>query len=323
VAHAIGLGAVIMTARMHAVGHPAPPGRVNAPLRDDAMPIGWKRLLTSLAALLIGVGLALAWGDRRWQSDTNALRRELSANRQAISPARFTVRELDGLPAPVQRYFLRVLKDGQLMVGTARLTHRGTFNLGQSEPRWSDFTSDQVVTTRRPGFDWDARIVVARGLTVRVHDAYVAGEGRLSAKLMGLVTVADMQGTPAAAQGELMRYLAEAPWYPTALLPSQGPRWQAIDDHSARATLTDGTTTVSLVFGFGADGLIQTIQADARARTVGERIEMTPWRVRLWGYAPRDNALIPLDGEVAWLLPQGPYPYWRGHIESISLEPAR
>ncbi len=284
--------------------------------------MGWNRMFVVTAMLLILAGLALAWADSHWQSDTHALRSKLAAHRQPITPARFDARELDGLPAPVQAYFRRVLKDGQLMIAAAHLTHRGTFNLGQAEPRWSDFSSDQLVTTHRPGFDWDARIVVARGLTVRVHDAYVAGEGRLIAELMGLVPVAEMRGTPAMAQGELMRYLAEAAWYPTALLPSQGLQWQAIDDHSARATLSDGATSVSLVFGFGADGLIESIQADARARMVGERIEMTPWRVRLWSYAARDGVLIPLDGEVAWLLARGPYPYWRGRIESISLEPA-
>jgi hypothetical protein len=27
--------------------------------------------------------------------------------------------------------------------------------------------------------------------------------------------------------------------------------------------------------------------------------------------------LVPLSGEVAWLLPEGQKPYWRGHIETI------
>ena len=39
------------------------------------------------------------------------------------------------------------------------------------------------------------------------------------------------------AQGELMRFFAEAAWYPTALLPSQGVRWQAVDDTSAAILL--------------------------------------------------------------------------------------
>ena len=82
------------------------------------------------------------------------------------------------------------------------------------------------------------------GLPVRVHDAYIAGEGILHASLFGLVSVANLRGTPEAAQGELLRLLAEAAWYPTALLPSQGVRWEAVDDSSAKATLKDGDSTV-------------------------------------------------------------------------------
>ena len=79
---------------------------------------------------------------------------------------------------------------------------------------------------------------MAPGLNVLVHDAYIAGEEFLQADLLGLVTLADIRDTSEAAQGEQMRFLAEAAWYPTALLPSQGVRWEAIDDLSARATLT-------------------------------------------------------------------------------------
>jgi len=42
------------------------------------------------------------------------------------------------------------------------------------------------------------------------------------ASLFGLISLANWRGTPEVAQGELMRFLAEAAWDPTALLPSQG-----------------------------------------------------------------------------------------------------
>ena len=32
---------------------------------------------------------------------------------------------------------------------------------------------------------------------------------------------------------------------------------------------------------------------------------------------------VPVDGEVAWLLPQGPKPYWRGRITDIAFQFAR
>ena len=38
---------------------------------------------------------------------------------------------------------------------------------------------------------------------------------------------------------------------------------------------------------------------------------------RFWNYAIRDGMRVPLDGEVAWLLPEGAKPYWRGPITQL------
>jgi hypothetical protein len=157
-------------------------------------------------------------------------------------------------------------------------------------------------------------------VAVRVHDAYLGGEGVLLASLGGLITLAYLRGGGDLAQGELMRFLAEAAWYPTALLPSQGVRWQAIDDRSARATLTDRGVEAMLLFSFGADGLLERVNAEARARTVGRGTVATPWQGRFWDYQERSGILVPLEAEVAWLLPEGPRAYWRGRIEEIEYE---
>jgi hypothetical protein len=179
------------------------------------------------------------------------------------------------------------------------------------------------VLTRRPGFDWDGRVAMMPGLTVRVHDAYVAGEGILHAAVLGLFAVVNLHGTRAVAAGEIMRFFAEAAWYPTALLPSQGVHWEAIDARSARATLVDGALTVSMLFRFSAAGVIETVQAEARGRAVGDQVIPTPWHGRFWNYQERGGMQVPLDGEVAWLLPDGAKPYWRGHIIDIAYEFAR
>ncbi len=155
------------------------------------------------------------------------------------------------------------------------------------------------------------------GVPVLVHDACIGGEGRLRAALFGLVTVADLRGTLDRAQGELLRFLAEAVWYPTALLPGQGVSWEAADAQCARATLTDGAVTVSLDFSFDEQGLVAGIDARARGRTVGGQTVPTPWRGRFWGYQDRGGMLVPLNGEVAWMLLDGMHPYWRGEMTSI------
>jgi len=282
-----------------------------------------KVLLLAIAGVAVAIVLVFLYGDSRWTSRTKQLQGKIEVSRLRSLIRIYDPRELDGLPAPVQRYFRAVLKDGQRMVEAVTVEHSGTFNLGETADEWKPFTSRERVITNRPGFVWDARVAMRRGLTVRVHDAYVGGEGILHASLFGLFSLVDLHGTPEVAQGELMRFLAEAAWYPTALLPSQGVRWEAVDDTSAKATLTDGEITVTLLFRFNDEGLIESAYAEARGRTVEGRVLPTPWEGR-WGYYElRGGMHIPIEGEVAWLTPEGRKPYWRGRITNVTYEFAR
>jgi len=279
-----------------------------------------KILVIAVSVIVIAVAAAVVYGALRWDAGTRELRARLEAARIPVEPQVATFRELERLPAPVQRYFRTVLKEGQPMVSGVRVQHRGTFNMSETGERWKPFTSDQRVITRRPGFDWNGRVAVMPGLSVRVHDAYVAGEGILHAALLGLFSVVNLRGTREVAEGELMRFFAEAAWYPTALLPSQGVRWDEVDFRSARATLVDGSVTVTMLFSFNDDGTIHTVRAEARGRTVGDQIIPTPWQGRFWNYQQRGGMQVPLDGEVAWLLAEGAKPYWRGSITEIAYE---
>ena len=210
------------------------------------------------------------------------------------------------------------------MVRGVRLLQEGQFRQSNEKDGWRPFKATQVFTTQPPGFDWDARIRIAPGAIAFVHDAYVAGEGLLHAEALGLFPLADVRGTPAAARGELLRYLAEAAWYPTALLERQGVRWDAIDEATARATLRDGATTATLEFRFDSDGLITSLRAASRYRgEVAGVPEFAPWHGRFRTYDIQDGMRIPLEGEVMWELPQGLFPYWRGRIMAIDYEFAR
>jgi len=279
-----------------------------------------KILVIAVSVIVIAVAAAVVYGALRWDASTRELRARLEAARIPVEPQVVSFRELEGLPAPVQRYFRTVLKEGQPMVSSVLVQHRGTFNMSDTSERWKPFTSDQQVIMRRPGFDWNGRVAVLPGLSVRVHDAYVAGDGILHAALLGLFSVVHLRGTREVAEGELMRFFAEAAWYPTALLPSQGVRWDEVDIRSARATLVDGSVAVKMLFSFNEDGTIDTVRAEARGRTVGSQIIPTPWQGRFWNYQQRGGMQVPLDGEVAWLLPDGPKLYWRGRITAIAYE---
>ncbi len=276
-----------------------------------------KSIVIITVSVIVLFGIVSLYGRYRWQSETDRLRARLTNGKQTINPKTYDPKELEGLPTPVQRFFQTVLKPGQPIVAAVNLSQQGIFNMSETANKWSPFTATQIVTTQRQGFDWDARIQMAPGVSAFVHDVYALGEGSLHASLLGLFTVADVRGTPEAAQGELLRFFAEMPWYPTALLPSQGVRWEAIDDTSARAILTDVPTTVSLVFRFNAEGTIETMRAEARYR---DKLTAMPWSGRFWDYSVRNGMLIPLEGEVGWEYPDGIRLYYKGKVTKINYE---
>jgi hypothetical protein len=86
-------------------------------------------------------------------------------------PVHFDSRELEGLPAPVQRYFRAVLKEGQPIIAAATVELAGNFNLSATGEQWKPFTSRQRIVIRRPGFLWDAKIAMLPGVAVRVVDS--------------------------------------------------------------------------------------------------------------------------------------------------------
>lgn len=246
----------------------------------------------------------------------------IDARGRLPSPARFDAHELEGLPPPVQRYFRAVLTDGQPIIAAATIEMTGTMNMSATAEQWKPFTSRQRVVTRKPGFLWDAQVIMFPGLPAHVEDSYIAGHGRLIAKVLGLFTVADSQGVGEIARGEFMRYFAESPWYPTALLPSQGVRWQAVDDACANATLADGPITLNLLFRFNDAGLIASVRAEARGAGVEKdgAMVMLPWDCALSDYQPQGGMLIPMTGEAAWMRPEGRKVYFVGHVNQLSHE---
>jgi hypothetical protein len=287
------------------------------------------------ALIMMAFGLKVI-GAHRWAEQIRTQTKQLEAGHVDMPspgqhripvPARFDARELQGLPAPVQRYFRKVLTDGQPIIAAATIEMAGTINLSATAEQWKTFTSQQrVVTTAaglRPGFLWNAQVDMFPGVPAYVEDSYVAGQGRLIARLLGLVTVAQAHGGAELARGEFMRHFAEAAWYPTALLPSQGVRWQAVDDGSASATIVDGPITLSLLFTFNEGGLISFVRAESRGAGVGDDMVMLPWDCGLSDYQPHDGMLIPRAGEAAWMRPDGRTVYFVGHVRKLSYEATR
>jgi hypothetical protein len=230
--------------------------------------------------------------------------------------SRFSRDELVGLPTPAARYFAFALTPGQPFVRRACLRQRGDF-LMRAGRAWSPFSAVEHFAVEPPGFVWDAAIRMAPLIAVRVRDSYLDGEGAMHGKVAALVPVVDERGSPEIAAAALQRYLAEATWLPTALLPRAGVAWTAVDDNTARATLSDGGNSVWIDFRFGARGEIVGTSTQ-RYRSVDGKQVLTPWVGRFWDYERVQRMMVPRQGEVAWVVTEEPLPYWRGRITEFT-----
>lgn len=282
----------------------------------------WAKGSIALVGVLAGgTAAAVAVAGHLWDRETGAVLDQLRRGQREAAPAVFSHEQLRGLPAPVVRYFEFALQPGQPMVRTARIEHRGEFRGALDQP-WSPFRSVQHFTVDPPGFVWDARIRMAPLTTVRVRDSYVAGEAGMLGSLAGLVTVVDGRRSASLNAGALHRHLMELAWLPTALLPGQGVRWEAIDDRSARAIIEDSGITLAVDVHFGERGEIVDVNA-MRMRDVDGVGVLTPFEGRFRSYVRVAGMMVPLEGEVAWILPEGRLDFWRGRITAAEYDLAR
>lgn len=268
-------------------------------------------------ASVLGILVALRAVARRVTGTGETLVAELYANATTETEQIVADEEFTTLPAPVARYFRTVLVEGAPYVRTVQLHQRGTFRF-EEDGDWHPFTATQHVTTNPPGFVWDAEIRIASLVPVRVIDAYKRGKGALRARLLSVVPVADAAADPELNEGELLRYLAESVWFPTALLPGEGVAWEAVDENAARATLEHRGTTASAVFHFD-DGHVERIVAERPYRDE-DGYERHTWTGYWRDYRERDGLVVPTEGEVEWNLPTGDYTYWRGRLEAIEYD---
>ena len=271
------------------------------------------RIVLAIVALVIAAAAAsVIDGSSKWNRSTAERVARLSPSTPGV--AVYHEAMLAGLPPPALRYFRRVLRDGQPIVRSAVARQEAEFFINGA---WRPLRASQDFVAAPPGFVWDARITMAPLVPAYVRDSYVNGVGTMTASILGVYTLVDQQAIPELNAGALQRFLAEAVWLPTALLPSPAVTWSPRDDRSAVATLRDSSTKVSMTFDVDPEGLVTSINGD-RFKESGGNYTVQPWQVRCDEYRDRDGMLIPLHCEVAWITDGRPEPYWRGRITSVS-----
>src|SRR3954471_20651885 len=189
--------------------------------------------------------------------------------------------DLAPLPAPVQRYFRSSGFVGRPRPTNVRIVWKEMRLRRSRDSGWMKLHVEQVNFAPRP-----MRIALMRGKIAGAipfdgRDKYQDGHGSMLVKLMKVFTVGDSRGS-AMDESELVTVLSEALLWPSAALQPY-VRWEAIDDRSARARISDGPVSVAGVFHFNDADEVVRFDTEDRWQD-GNPPRKIPWSASIGGY---------------------------------------
>ena len=126
-----------------------------------------------------------------------------------------------------------------------------------------DFTARQTVNINTAQFVW--RATMGPGGIVVVADYLVGGTGGLEVRAFGAIPLARAVGGVGMNRGEALRYLAELPWNPDAILSNRSLDWTVVGPRELRVATGVGPARGEVTFELDGSGLI------VRAKAATER----------------------------------------------------
>lgn len=271
-----------------------------------------------LAVLILLVFTASFIANIRFNQNVNTEVRELFDSTATEKNEIIRKEDLAGLPDIVQKWLETSGVVGRERIRTVRLKQKGLMRTKPDGP-WMAAEAEQYFTVDEPGFIWKAKVKMAPLLYLAGKDRYYEGRGIMNIKLLSLIPVVDSKGKEVD-QGTMLRYLAELQWFPTAAL-SNYIKWEEIDAHSARATMSYKGVTASGVFTFNEQGELTDFLAK-RYREVNGKYELTDWGGITKEYRDFNGIRIPNKGDVIWKLETGDFDWYRWEITEIEYNTA-
>lgn len=277
----------------------------------------WMKILLLLVAmvllLLIASTVAKGRFDRQVETEIDAF---FSGSMGEIT--RVTEEQIQGLPETVQNWLRASGAVGAPVMRTVRIKQEIKMKL-KPDGRWMEATADQYDRTLEPGFLWHVKIKMIPGVHISGRDRFIEGRGHMLIKPMSLFKVVDGSGQ-AIDEGSMQRYLGELVWMPGAAL-SPYITWEAVDETTAKATMSYKGVTVSGRFHFDPEtGLVSSFRT-LRFLVDGDQKELRPWEIPVSDYKQYGDYLLPSRAVVTWQLPEGPYDWF--HVEVTEVEANR
>ncbi|WP_319410225.1 DUF6920 family protein [uncultured Cohaesibacter sp.] len=272
-----------------------------------------KILLLIILVPIVGLLLYIGWG--MWQTSSELAVFKDHVRERSTTPE-VSDAAIETLPEPVKRYFAFTLPDGtDNLPGYALIKAEGDFRRPLTE-NFQRTTAEQILSTTRPDFVFHANTPILGPIWATAYDSYVNGQMEMQAKLMSAATVLHFTNDPQLDKLSLRRWLLEASSWPPALLPSERVTWEAIDDNTARALVSEYGLTASMIAKFDETGALTEMLAEEDGDLT------TPYHgpgenVLRGDYQMKGKVRIPMSLVISRAAEGKVYPFWKATVTAI------
>ena len=279
-----------------------------------------KKLLIIIFAVLFLVFLFFFWGGALFteysiKNTVSNLRDSTNLSDKKL----FTHDDLEDKPDLLKRFFRSVSNDSIYIPKFITVEQSAQFKTDVNSD-WKQLKATQYFTTEKVNFIWVSEMKTSKFFWVNAIDSYLNGKGNMLIKLNSSITVADSWGIELDKSG-LFRYISEAVFFPTKLLPTKNLLWNVLDSNLAEIKFTNGANSIVAKLYFDTEYKITKIETYDKYRALGEDFEKSLYTVYFSNYETI-NALfkVPKNMEVEWDLSSGKFKYGKFKIEEITYE---
>lgn len=221
--------------------------------------------------------------------------------------------DIEELPLSVQHWLTQSGIIDEQKAHIIYLRQEGLMKFKPEQKDWMKAKAEQYFTVDHPSFIWRVKTSML-GVPVVGRDLFTNGIGKMQIKIAGMFPVVNIANNIKINEATIQRYLGEIIWFPSAAL-SPYIEWESIGEYTAKATMSYGDTTGSVIFEFSKQWDILTIKA-YRYKDVNDD-EKTEWIATIKQTSIYNGLRIPSELEAAWILDDGKFTWYKFKIVDV------
>lgn len=247
---------------------------------------------------------------RMIKQETTALLNQSKIKNEKI----VTESNIENLPVPVQNWIRCSGSVGRPYINAGKVLQKAEMKLKPEQENWMTAEAVQYTTIDKPGFIWSVDVKMNSLLRFVGRDKFENGKGEMLINMNSLINIVNERGEKLD-EGTLQRYLGEMVWFPSLAL-SEYITWEAMNDTTARATMTYMGTIGSGTFTFNANGDVTRFSA-LRYKGNEADAKRHEWVVNTDGYNTFEGIKVPSQMTATWKLEKGDWTWLKMEVTGI------